>query len=253
MYSTRRGICGTLTLAASLLIAGCGNSNNANVRTVNASPGLTGYSVQVGQTGIAFSLPYGTEGVQPPGQYSTDDSSGNYRLIGAGPSQPVVLYQKAGTNLATSTLSMVKGSYYTIVNVGIYPTIGLMNLTDNDSAPTSGDFKLRVVGSSSSIGPVDVYLTAPGAPVSGNAVSSNLLFQQVTPNYLQLAPGSFEIQITPHGSTAVLAKTAFSPASGQIYSVFVLDPAPGSNSFGVLVTNDPVSATATTTSTTTGG
>ncbi len=87
-----RFICGTLTLTASLLLAGCGTISNANVRSVNASPGLMDYNVQVGVTGIAASLPYGTVGVQPAGQYATDDSSGNYRQVGAGPSQKISIY-----------------------------------------------------------------------------------------------------------------------------------------------------------------
>ena len=240
MYSKWHGICGTLTLAASLLIAGCGTTNNAYVRTVNASPGLTGYTVLVGVTPIASSLPYGTEGVQPKGQYSVDDSSGNYREIGAGTSQAIVVYQKPGTNLASTTQTLIKNSYYTIVDVGIYPNLGLVALTDDDTAPTSGNFKLRFVQASSSSGPLDVYLTAPGAAVSGSPLFSNIQFGAAPPNYSQMAPGSFEMQITPHGSTAVLSKVPFSPTAGNVYSAFALDPAPGSSNFGLLVTNDPV-------------
>lgn len=235
-----RGICGGFTLAVSLLIAGCGSNNNAYVRTVNASPGLAGYSVQVGVTVVASSLPYGTVGVQPAGEYSTDDASGNYRAIGAGNSQAVVLFQKPGTNLATTTLSTVKNSDYTIVNLGIFPNISLLALTDNNTAPTSGQFKLRVVHASPSAGPVDVYITAPGGSISGMPVVDDLQFGQVTPNYLQLAPGSYEVQITPHGSTHAVITEAFSPTAGNVYSAFALDPAPGSNNFGLLVTTDPL-------------
>jgi len=240
MLSKWRGTCGTFTLAASLLLAGCGNSNNANVRSVNASPGLAGYNVIVGVTPIAASLPYGTVGVQPAGQYATDDSSGNYRQIGAGISQTVSLYQKQGTNLATTTQTLVKNEYYTILNLGIYPNIGLMVLTDDNTAPTSGNFKLRVVDASSTAGAVDIYLTAPGGSVNGSApIVSNLQFRQVTPTYLEIAPRSYEVQITQTGTTTVLATAPFSPTVGKVYSVFALDPAPGSTKFGALVTNDP--------------
>lgn len=242
MFSKWRGTCGTFTLAASLLLAGCGNSNNANVRSVNASPGLTNYNVQVGVTGIAASLPYGTVGVQPAGQYATDDSSGNYRQIGAGVSETVSVYQKLGTNLATTTQTLVKNGYYTILTLGIYPNVNLMALTDDNTAPTGGNFKLRVVDASATAGAVDVYLTAPGGTVNGSSpIVSNLNFRQLTPSYLQIAPRSYEVQITQTGTTTVLATGSFSPAGGKVYSVFALDPAPGSTKFGALVTTDPAS------------
>ena len=245
MYINRRNFCGMVALSASLLAMGCGSSGNSNVRTVNTSVGLTGYSVQVGVTGVAFSLPYGTEGVQQPGQYASTDASGKYRPIGAGTNQSVVLYQKVGTNLATKTQSFLKGGYYTVVNLNPPPGILLLVLTDNDSAPTSGNFKLRVVHSSPSAGSVDVYVTAPGGSVVGaTPLLSNLQFGQVTQTYFQLAPGTYEVQVTPHGnpSSVVITKT-FTPTAGNIYTAFTLDPAPGTSDFGLLITNDPVSKT----------
>ncbi len=240
MFSKWRGTCGILTLAASLLMAGCGTTNNSNVRAVNASPGLTNYSVQVGVIVIASSLPYGTVGIQPAGQYTIDDSSGNYRQVGAGTAQKISIFQKLGTNLTATTQDLLKNAYYTIVSVGTYPNVSLLPLTDDNTAPASGKFKFRVVDVSPSAGPVDVYLTAPGANVRSSApVVSNVQFRQ-SQNYLQIAPGSYEIQITQSGTTSVLAKASFSPTSGKIYSAFALDPAPGSSAFGVLVTNDPL-------------
>jgi hypothetical protein len=83
-----------------------------------------------------------------------------------------------------------------------------------------------------------------------------MTYQQVTNPYLPLTPGTLEVQVTPAGNpNKVLAiYTPFNPASGKIYSVFVLDPpnpsapivppviqpVPGANTYGVLVTNDPV-------------
>ena len=127
-------------------------------------------------------------------------------------------------------------------------------LTDNNAAPTGG-YSLRVMDASADAGAVDVYITALGAPVSGSPVVGNLQFQQVTNPYLQLSPGTLEVQVTPAGNpNRVLAIQPFSPASGKIYSVFVLDPpngsapivppsipaVPGANTYGVLVVTDPV-------------
>lgn len=247
MYINWRKFCGMVAVSTSLLAMGCGSSGNSNVRTVNTSVGLTGYSIQVGQTIVASSLPYGTEGVQQPGQYATTDASGKYRPIGAGNTQGVLLFQTPGTNLATQTNSFLKSGYYTVVNLDPLPGIQLVVLTDNDSPPTSGDFKLRLMHASPSAGAVDVYLTAPGGSVVGTTpVLSNFQFGQVTQTYFDIAPGSYEVQVTPHGNpSSVVITKAFSPSAGSIYTAFALDPAPGTNTFGLLITNDPVS-TATT-------
>lgn len=242
MYSKWRGFCGVFTLAVSLAVLGCGSDGNSFVRAVNASQGLSSFTIQVGQTGIAAGLPFGTEGVQPKGQYSTVDTSGNYRAVGAGVKQPLIAYSAPGTNLVATTQSFLKKTGYTIVIVGPAPGVELQTLTDDNTAPSGGSYKLRVMDTSTATGAVDVYITAAGAGISGSPVAANMQFQQVTTPYLQLTPGTLEVQVTPHGNTSVvLASKAFSPAAGKIYSVFFLDPpVHGGSNYGVLIVNDPI-------------
>ncbi len=248
MIFNRHDFCGVFTLTVSLFLLGCGTNGNSYVRTVNASPGLVDYTVQVAQTGIASSLPYGTEGVQQPGQYASTDTSGNYRLIGAGANQEIVVYTTAGSPPLTSqTQSLLKNSYYTIMTLNPAPSISLLTLTDDNTAPASGNYNLRFVQSSPSSGAIDVYLVPPGTNLgTATPTLSNLLFGQVTIPYLSLTPGTYELQVTPHGNPGkVLVSVVFSPKAGNIYSAFALDPAPGSNNFGLLITTDPVSTTTT--------
>lgn len=110
VYSKWRNLCGILSLTASLAMLGCGSSGNSFVRAVNASQGAPGFTVQVGQTGIVGGLPYGTEGVQQQGQYSGIDSSGNYRPLGAGNNQSMIVYSAPGTTLASTTQSFLKNT-----------------------------------------------------------------------------------------------------------------------------------------------
>lgn len=244
MYPKWRSFCGILSLAASLAMLGCGNSGNSGVRVVNAAQGLGNFTVQVGQIGVASALPFGTEGVQPPGQYATTDASGDYRAVSAGTNQTLSAYSTPGTTLASTTQSFLKNSAYTIVLEAPAPNIMLKTLTDDNTAPQSGDYKLRVMDTSTSAGAVDVYITAVGGTPGGTPVVGNINFQQVT-SYLQLPPGTLEVQVTRAGNpSAVLATKAFSPASGKGYSLFFLDPpiAGGSN-YGVLIVNDPTGNT----------
>lgn len=243
MNATRHKIYAIATLGGAMALAGCGTANTY-VRAVNASPGLTNFTIQVGETGVASSFPYGTEGVQQPGQYSTTDASGNYRPIGAASNQQVIVYVQPGSPpLASATHSFLKNSFSTIVTLDAAPNIHLLTLTDDDRAPQSGDFKLRVVHASPSAGPVDIYLTAPGAGLGGaTPIVSNLQFAQVTSTYLELSPGSYQVQITPHGNPSqVVISASISPTAGHIYSAFALDPpAGGAGKFGLLLTDDPV-------------
>ena len=254
MYSKWRGLCGILSLAGSLTLLGCGVKGNSYVRVVNASQGLSGnWNVVAGQTPIAASLPFGTEGVQQPGQYATTDSSGNYRPLGAGNGQALYVYSTPGTKLASTTQSFIKSTPYTIVLESAASSLMFQVLTDNNAAPTGGNYSLRVMDTSTMAGPVDVYITAVGASVGGTPVVGNMQFQQVTNPYLQLSPGTLEVQVTPAGNpNKVLAiYKPFNPASGKVYSIFFLDPpnasvaidppnSAGTNKYGVLVVNDPV-------------
>ena len=256
MNSTRRGFCGIILLAASLALLGCGDGTVFYVRSVNASNGLKGYTVQVGVTGIVASLPYGTEGVQPKGQYSTTDTSGNYRELGAGANQKVTVYTTPGsTPLASETQSFLKNTYYTVVTLAQAPSITLRTLADGDTAPPSGDFKVRMLQASTTSGPVDVYFTASGANVSGTPAISNLQFGQVTQQYYSEAAGTVEIQITPAGNpSTILYSGVATVTAGANYTAYFLDP-PSINGvspaiFGLLLVKDPVLAASTTSSTT---
>lgn len=246
MKSTRRSFCGLILLATSLALLGCGNGSVSYVRSVNASVGLTGYTIQVGVTGIVSSLPYGTEGVQPQGEYNVTDTSGNYRAIGAGSNQKVIVYTTPGsTPLASETQSLLKNSYYTVVTLAQAPNVSLVTLTDGDTAPPSGDFKIRMLQASTTSGPVDVYFTPQNGTISGSPAISNLQFGQVTQKYYPEAAGTVEIQITPAGNpTNVLFSGVFTPSAGANYTAYFLDP-PSMNGvspafFGLLLVKDPV-------------
>ena len=250
MYSKWRGLCGILSLAGSLTLLGCGISGNSYVRVVNASQGLSGFTVVAGQTQLVAGLPFGTEGIQQQGQYSAIDSSGNYRPLGAGNGQALYIYSNPGTKLVSTTQSFIKSTPYTIVVEGTSPEFQV--LTDG-TGPSGGG--LRVMDTSTMAGAVDVYITAVGATPGGTPAVSNMTYQQVTNPYLASTSGSLEVQVTPAGNPGkVLAILPYTFASGKTYSIFVLDPpngtapvvppqvpaVPGANTYGVLVTNDPL-------------
>lgn len=241
----RLGLRSVLALSSSLLLLGCGTSNSY-VRTVNASPGLTSYTVQVGVIGVASSLPYGTEGVQPEQQFTATDSSGNYRAVGAGKAQNVIVYQTPGSPLVTGTHDFLKNSYYTVVTLGTAPSVGVMTLQDGDTAPSGGNYKLRMVQTAGTTPDVDIYITAQGAGIGGaTPILSDFHFGQTTPQYLELPAGPREIQVTPHGNPAnIIYSGNFTADAGSIYTGFFLNPpTQSSTTYGFLLVKDPVNTT----------
>ncbi len=231
-----------IAVSAALLSTGCFSPSNSYVRVVNASPGLTNFTVQASVINIVSNLPYGIEGVQQEGQYSGPaDSSGDYRPVGAGTSQSIVVTQGTST-LATATQTLLLNGTYTVVLTNVPSHLGVLVTTDDESAPQSGDFKWRLVDVASTTGPIDIYLTPLGGSINGaTPIVSNLAFGQVTSSYFQLAPGTDEIQVTQHGNTATTLQTAtFTPTGGNIYTTYFLDPASSSGTFGFLTTHDPI-------------
>lgn len=246
MCSKWRGFCGVFSLSISLAVLGCGTGGTSYVRAVNASQGLSNFTIQAGVTGIAANLPFGTEGVQQPGQVTTTDTTGAYRPIGAGTLQNLSIYSKPGTNLNVTKQTFLKQTRYTIVTLAPAPAVEFQTLTDDNVAPSGGSYKLRVMDTSTQAGAVDVYITPLGGGITGSPVVANMQLQQVTTPYLQLSPGTLEVQVTLHGGNTVLTSKAFSPAAGKIYSIFFLDPPiRGGSNYGVLIVNDPVAGSST--------
>jgi hypothetical protein len=90
-------------------------------------------------------------------------------------------------------------------------------LADDNTAPASGDFKLRIVNSAPGLGPADVYVVTPATDL--NTVSptlSNLGFDSAS-GYQSLTAGSYEIVLTPAGQKFPAVDTgSLSFSSGQV-------------------------------------
>lgn len=244
MASSWRGISGFLAASILLLAAGCGDSPVSYVRSVNASDGLSNYTIQAGLQGVASSLKYGTEGVQPKGDRdSVDDSSGNYRAIPAGANQKLILYESSPSDvLSSGTQSFPAKTYFTIVTLGSYPFTQVKTLIDGDAAPASGDFKVRFMQAAPGLGPVDVYIAAASASIGGaSPVVSNLSFGQATATYSQQAAGKVEIQVTAAGNPSNVFYTGVvNVEAGNLYTAYLLGlPSGTGQGYSLLLVPDP--------------
>ena len=110
-----------------------------------------------------------------------------------------------------------------------------MVLTDDNSAPSSGDFKLRLVNAAPGLGPVDIYIVTPGTDL--NTVSptlSNLAFDAAT-GYQSLTAGSYEVVLTLVGQKFSAIDTGSLPfSSGQVRTFVSLNSQSGGFSYAML-------------------
>ncbi|MER3484020.1 MAG: hypothetical protein C4332_13565 [Meiothermus sp.] len=140
---------------------------------------------------------------------------------------------------------MSGGAFYTVLAVGVLsgtPALEPLPLTDNNTAPASGKAKLRLVHAAAKVpgtnGAVDVYITAPGADISGVSASiSGFKYKGASP-YKEVAAGDYQVRITLPGTKTVAIDTGKATlAAGKIYTGIALDTT-GSTFQAVLLTDN---------------
>lgn len=170
---------------------------------MNAVPDESSLNVLVDSTSVANNLAYGT--------------STGYQSAKSGSHQIAIEPAGSSNTLLQQSVSFASGSDTTIIASNFSSNIANLVLTDDNSAPTSGDFKIRFVNAAPGLGPADVYIVAPATDL--NTVSptlSNLAFG-ATANYQSLTAGSYEIVLTPVGEKFSAVDTgSLTFAAGQV-------------------------------------
>ncbi len=208
------GVIAGLTVVGMLLLGGCGGGSQAKLRVVNASPNTTGMDVLVDGKTVASGIGYGSNS-----SYLSVDSGSRHLQIETSGTTNILLDQSLSFNAATET---------TYLATNFASSISGLQLSDDSTAPDSGNVSLRVVHSSPSMGAVDVYIVTPGTDlVSSTPVIRSLAFDAAT-DYQTLTAGSYEVVLTVAGTTFALVDTgALSLSSGQIRTVLALDGVSG--------------------------
>jgi len=188
---------------------------------MNAVPDESNLEVLVNGTAVASTVAYGT--------------STGYQTVKSGSQQVVIEPSGTSTALLTQSISFSSGTDTTVIVSNFSSNIGALVLSDDNSAPSSGDFKLRIVNSAPGLGPVDVYVVDPGTDL--NTVSptlSNIGFDSAS-GYQSLAAGSFEIVFTLAGQKFPAIDTgSLTFSSGQVRTFIGLNSQAGGFSYTML-------------------
>ncbi|MGA9799218.1 MAG: DUF4397 domain-containing protein [Terriglobales bacterium] len=208
---------GILGLGTIFLTAGCGSGGGTRLRVMNAVPDEANLNVLVDNSSVSSSLAYGT--------------STGYISEGSGSHQVAVAPTGSNTALLTQTVNLASGSDTTIISTNFSTSIENLVLTDNNTAPASGDFTIRLINASPNLGPADIYIVAPGTALTTVSPTLSNVGFGVASSYQSLTAGNLEIEMTSVGQKfAVVDTGTLTFIAGQVRTFVGLNnPAGGFN------------------------
>jgi hypothetical protein len=191
-----------LLFALMLVPAAFAQSGTAKVRVLHASPDAPAVDVYVNGDVALSNVPFFT--------------ASDYLDLPAGTYQIQVTPTGADVSSAVidASATIEAGMAYTIAATGEVANIQPTIIVDDLSAPASGQAKVRVYHFSPDAPAVDVKLA------DGTTLISGLAFPDAS-DYLEVPAGSYDLQVTPAGDSAVVIDLAGTTLeAGNIYSVF---------------------------------
>ena len=180
-------------------------ANEARIRVLHASPDAPAVDIfldgQKAITNLAF------------------DAITDYVKVPAGAHNVKVFpapSDGSGTPAIEADVTLSAGTDYTVAAVGKLANIEPLVLVDNNSAPSSGQAKLRFVHTSPDAPAVDIF--AEGAGV----VVPNAVFKDAS-GYLDLAAGTYNLQVRAAGTeTVALNLPGITLEKGNVYTAFAV-------------------------------
>ena len=216
------------TTASSIYDASAG----ADLRVVHASPDVGPVDVLLNDelTGITdFAL---GEVALSATDYVTSLPAGAYN----------VKVNQTGTDVTgiDTDVTFDNGRSYTAIavgkfNEGVGSTLDLLALADQRRAIAT-QASVRLVHAATLANEVDIYLLGVAAPVSGNPAFSDVPFKANT-DFFAVAEGTYDVVVTPAGTTDEALRATISVSNGGLYSAIVRDNNAG-DAVTVLLTDD---------------
>ncbi len=191
-----------LLLVLAIVPAAFAQSGTAKVRVIHASPDAPAVDVFVNGDRALTNVPFFTAS-----DY-LDLPAGTYRIQVAPTGQP------ASAAVIDANATIAAGKAYTIAATGPVAAIKPTVIEDDLRAPAAGNARVRVYHFSPDAPAVDVKLAG------GDTLISSLTFPDAS-GYLEVPAGSYDLQVTPAGGSAVVIDLPGTTLeAGKIYSVF---------------------------------
>jgi hypothetical protein len=193
------------------------------MRVVHAVPNATiADRVNVNVDGVPFGVNIAYGGVAPSGAtlYFTA-YEGN---------RQVAVRRTADTTVKVldQAVAIAANTDHTVFIVRSGTAAGTMVVTDDNSPPSEGNVKLRLVHLASTAGAVDVYVTAPNASIATIAPTIPNVAPGTVSQYQVRSAGAHQVRLTTAGTKIVVASvTTAALTAGAIRTIVSLDPVTG--------------------------
>jgi hypothetical protein len=209
-------ICGIGVLAFTLA---CGGSST-KIRLVNASPDESSLDLLVDSKTVASSVTFATASAYE----GVSSGSRHVQVEPTGSTSPII----------DESVSLNSGSY-TLMATGFVNDVVPVLLNDDNSAPSSGDVKVRLVNAAPGLGSADVYLVAPGTDLSTTSPTISSLAVNSASAYQSVAAGNYQVYFTLPGQKFIYIDSGSqSFAAGQVRTVMGLNSPTGGFTSAVL-------------------
>jgi len=192
-----------------VFVPGCGSSSKANVRFVNVTPDQSSLDFLINGNNQG-SVSYGT--------------TSGYKSVGSGSVHLQVEPTGTTSAIIDRTTTASSGAYLSLFSLNYSFAISSVVLTDDNSAPSSGNFKLRIVNASPGLGAQDVYVEPAGTDITTVSPTYSSVGFGAASGYSSLAAGNYEVSFTGPGQKFVnVDGGSISFSAGQIRTGVVLN------------------------------
>lgn len=222
-----------LALLASISAAACndddddvtGPGTTAQLRVVHASPDAPNVDVLVDNASVLTNVPYKT--------------ASSYLAVASGSRNLKVRATGGATTVIDQNTTLAPSTFYTVLATGRVASIAPLVLTDDQTAPASGNVRVRLVHGSPTAGNVDIYVTAPTTDIAAATPTiTNVAFRAVS-NYLEVPAGTYRVRITPAGTkTVAIDVNNVALTAGQIRTAVAVDAPGGGAPLGAILLAD---------------
>jgi hypothetical protein len=222
-------------IAAAVVMAGCSSSDDDNggqqpkakVRVLHASPDAPAVDVFLNGASVVTNAPF-----KAATAFAETNAGANAIRVNAAGTQTTVI---------NATPTFASGRAYTVIAANKLASIEPLVVDDDGSSPPAGQVKVRVVHGAPSAPAVDVYVTPPGAALSGATPTlSNVAFKGIS-NALTVGAATYQIRVTATGSKTPVYDSGSVPLAGGANLVLVaVDQSAGSSPISLIgLTADP--------------
>lgn len=136
-------------------------------------------------------------------------------------------------------VSFAPDQLYTVLAVNQTASIEPLVVSQPDFTPADGELTVQVIHAASNAPTVDVYLTAPGANISGVAPTTTLSFKDSL-SATDIPAGDYQIRVTPTGESTVVfdSGTVSLPAGVLLNVAAVANTTTGDSPISLLAITD---------------